>query len=288
MRVVALSVLFGVGLLIGDELILKDGRRLRGTVEKEGSVYILRTKHGWVRVPARDVLEVAKTQATVRKAAKPAPPSFNSLFNNGMVLLERGRITDGKLLLLKALMLRPHDVRVWLKLGFVPDGKGWRYTAQRTEEPALDVVKPPTVPEGEIPATRALVEKGLDRLARRVRRRSSPRLTIPCYPPPRPGWYTAPYLWGWRRSYWRGTIWFPIGTAWLPVYRGNRVTVVVTGGEDRNDRGDNTEQDAGAQPFDPPVGRYPLVARPESGRSNAPVVYDPPVQRVPLIRRDGK
>ena len=55
---VAVGAVFGV--LIADELLLKDGRRLRGKVEKDGNAYIVRTRFGWVRVKADKHIGVAQ------------------------------------------------------------------------------------------------------------------------------------------------------------------------------------------------------------------------------------
>jgi len=231
-----------LGVLVADELLLKDGRRLRGEVQKEGDAYILRTRFGWVRVEADKVVDVMKGGATGRRGAKKVCGSllfegvFEESYRRGVRFLRDGELEKGRLELLRALGMRPHDVRVWLKLGFIPTKDGWLYKAEevakeqkRSEEVAYKV------PVGERIKARELVERGLARLERHLRSRRKKVIPVLHKQGEESGgwcWERRPYGWAWVPSNdWRWRVWQPFG--W-PLYRGNRCSIVIDRSRLRN------------------------------------------------------
>ncbi len=229
----AVGAVFGV--LVADELLLKDGRRLRGKVEKDGNAYIVRTRFGWVRVKADKVVDVIKGEATHRRGAEKASDSllfegsFEESYRRGVLFMREGKLEKGRFELLRALGMRPHDVRVWLKLGFTPTKDGWRYEARKVvkEQKRYEEVAK-KVPVGEGAKARELVEKGLARLERRLRSRQ--KEVIPALPEQGEEsggwrWERTPYGWAWMPSNdWGWRVWQPFG--W-PLYRGNRCNITI-------------------------------------------------------------
>ena len=239
LRLVLLLVLFVAGFLVGDELVLKDGRRLRGEVEKKEGFYLLRTRHGWVRVKASDVVAVMQGEperGVIRQDAG-KETSFDACFRRGRKLLAEGKIGKGRLELLGALRMRPHDVRVWLALGFVPTRDGWRFVSRKQDrqEKAKGAEEKARsgVPQGVRMDARRVVERGLSRLARRLQRKEQRREVFPVTAERSQRslwgggrWVFTPYGWAWMETPWRWVNWY--GWGW-PLYRGFRTRIVITG-----------------------------------------------------------
>ena len=240
MVLLAVGTVFGV--LVADELLLKDGRRLRGKAEKVGNAYILRTRFGWVRIEANKVAGVIKEATDRRLSAEKVPGSlllegaFEESYRRGVWLLKEGRLKKGREELLRALGMRPHDVRVWLKLGFTPTIDGWRYegtkVAKRQRKSDGSAYK---FCAGEGMRARELVESGLARLGKRLQSRHKKVVPVLSEQDEEFGGLRleqTPYGWRWVPSderKWR--IWQPFG--W-PLYRGNRCTIVIDKGALQN------------------------------------------------------
>jgi len=232
---VFIAVVAVLSALVGDELLLEDGRRLRGEVEKDGNAYVLRTRFGWVRIEANKVAGVIKEGANKQLSAGKVSGSlsfegsFEESYRRGVWLLKDGRLKRGREELLRALGMRPHDVRVWLKLGFAPTRDGWRYEAAKVarERSRCELAAQKVGVGGEM-RVRELVELGLARLGKRLRRRY--KKMVPTFreqDEESGAWRLeqTPYGWQWvpgDNREWR--IWQPFG--W-PLYRGNRCSVVI-------------------------------------------------------------
>jgi len=236
----AAGTVFGV--LVADELLLKDGRRLRGKVEKDGNAYILRTRFGWVRMEADKVAGVIKEATDRRLSAEKVPGSllfegaFEESYKRGVWLLKEGRLKKGREELLRALGMRPHDVRVWLKLGFTPTRDGWRYESakvakrrRRSDGSAYKVCAEEGI------NVRELVESDLARLGKRLRSRHKKVVPVLSEQDKESvGWRLQQTPYGWQlvpNDDWKWRIWQPFG--W-PLYRGNRCSIVIDRGALRN------------------------------------------------------
>ena len=121
MRFAAVFVMVGAALVVcADELLLRDGRVLRGEVARDGDRYVVEGLYGRMTVPAEEVVKVFRKTSAER--VEPDDDDFDAQVR----LAKAARSGDERLWRwMLALRKRPDDARARHALGFLWGPEGW-------------------------------------------------------------------------------------------------------------------------------------------------------------------
>jgi len=257
LRFAAVFVMVGAALVVcADELLLRDGRVLRGEVARDGDRYVVEGLYGRMTVPAEEVVKVFRKTSAER--VEPDDDDFDAQVR----LAKAARSGDERLWRwMLALRKRPDDARARHALGFLwgPEGwakreellrrLGWRKVAGRWLSPAEQrrLAAERLARETRRREERKRISERISYLNRLLDRPSPPEragfigLTYQTPRSPAPSAVAAPRRCRW---WWNGHDWVLIedlgadwwwwqSRGWAPGYRGGsplRLRRIVIGG----------------------------------------------------------